>query len=221
MDKFPSYIQVRSPLEFTRLVCALERAPRVSFLHEHQGKKVLSVQMDLLKESPVIYYSPVENFSHYISYGFKSGKEESLMVESTLDASRMYSPIVKIKSLPRSLQPSPENNTAKYQPIELDDLGSLAKLSYGFEEAPFPLFAFPCKEQWFLGVFLNFNEDGDSFFCYVVLNEEPVKPFLKHTTTNSSEPILVDHTSEHGYSYIKIVKLRETHPLVNYDQIQN
>jgi len=100
-------------------------------------------------------------------------------------------------------------------------LASLAKLSYGFEEAPFPLFAFPFKGQWFLGVFLNFNEDGDSFFCYVVLNKEPVKPFLKHTTSNSSEPILVDNTGEHGYSYIKIVKLHETHPLVNYDQIQN
>ena len=47
MVKFPSYIQVNSPLEFSRLVCALERATRVSFLHEHKGKKVLSVQMDL------------------------------------------------------------------------------------------------------------------------------------------------------------------------------
>jgi len=137
------------------------------------------------------------------------------MVDSTIDTSKMYSPIVKIKSLPQSLKPSPENKTAKYQPIELDDLGSLAKLSYGFEEAPFPLFAFPFKGQWFLGVFLNFNEDGDSFFCYVVLNEEPIKPFLKHTTTNGSEPILVDYTSEHGYSNIKKVKLYETHPLVN------
>jgi len=221
VDKFPSYIQVRSPLEFTRLVCALERSPRVSFLHEHKGAKVLSVQMDLLKQSPVIYYTPVENFNHYLCYGFKSGKEESLMVDSTVDTSKMYSPIVKIKSLPQSLKPSPENNTAIYQPIELDDWGSLAKLSFGFEEAPFPLFAFPFKGQWFLGVFLNFNEDGDSFFCYVVLNEEPVKPFLKHTTSNSSEPILVDNTGEHGYSYIKIVKLLETHPLVYYDQIQN
>jgi len=77
MDKFPSYIQVRSPLEFTRLVCALERSPRVSFLHEHKGAKVLSVQMDLLKQSPVIYYTPVENFNHYLCYGFKFGKEES------------------------------------------------------------------------------------------------------------------------------------------------
>jgi len=202
VDKFPSYIQVRSPLEFTRLVCALERSPRVSFLHEHKGAKVLSVQMDLLKQSPVIYYTPVENFNHYLCYGFKSGKEESLMVDSTIDTSKMYSPIVKIKSLPQSLKPSPENNTAKYQPIELDDLASLAKLSYGFEEAPFPLFAFPFKGQWFLGVFLNFNEDGVSFFCYVVFNEEPIKPFLKHTTSNGSEPILVDNTSEHGFSYI-------------------
>jgi len=221
VDKFPSNIHVRSPWEFTRLVCASERSPSVSFLHEHKGAKVLSVQMDLLKQSPVIYYTPVENFNHYLCYGFKSGKEESVMVDSTIDTSKMYSPIVRIKSLPQSLKPSPENNTAKYQPIELDDLASLAKLSYGFEEAPFPLFAFPFKGQWFLGVFLNFNEDGDSFFCYVVLNEEPIKPFLKHTTSNGSEPILVDNTSEHGYSYIKIVKLHETHPLVNYDQIQN
>jgi len=221
VDKFPSYIQVRSPLEFTRLVCALERSPRVSFLHEHKGAKVLSVQMDLLKQSPVIYYTPVENFNHYLCYGFKSGKEESLMVDSTVDTSKMYSPIVKIKSLPQSLKPSPENNTAKYQPIELDDLASLAKLSYGFEEAPFPLFSFPLKEKWLVGVFLNFNEDGDSYFCYVSLNEEPNKPFLKYTTNNGTEPIFVDNTSEHGYSYIKIVKLHDTHPLVDYDQIQN
>ena len=212
---------MRSPLEFTRLVCALERSPRVSFLHEHKGAKVLSVQMDLLKQSPVIYYTPVENFNHYLCYGFKSGKEESLMVDSTIDTSKMYSPIVKIKSLPQSLKPSPENNTAKYQPIELDDLASLAKLSYGFEEAPFPLFSFPLKEKWLVGVFLNFNEDGDSYFCYVSLNEEPNKPFLKYTTNNGTEPIFVDNTSEHGYSYIKIVKLHDTHPLVDYDQIQN
>ena len=39
MDKLPNYVQVESPLEFTRLVCALERMPRVSFLHEHKWKK--------------------------------------------------------------------------------------------------------------------------------------------------------------------------------------
>ena len=33
IDKLPRYIQLHSTLEFTRLVCALERAPRVSFSH--------------------------------------------------------------------------------------------------------------------------------------------------------------------------------------------
>ena len=53
-DKLPRYIQVHSTLEFSRLVCALERAPRVSFLHKHDGKQVISVQMDLLKEKPIM-----------------------------------------------------------------------------------------------------------------------------------------------------------------------
>ena len=80
----PKYIQVESTLEFSRLVCALERMPRVSFLHEHGGSKVLSVQIDLLKEMPVIYYTPNSDAGHYLCYGFKSGKEDaSIEYENT------------------------------------------------------------------------------------------------------------------------------------------
>ena len=220
MDKLPRYIEVESTLGFSRLVCALERAPRVSFLHDHEGKKVLSVQMDLLKEKPVIYFTPTENFGHYLCYGFKAGKEESSVVNSTADSARLYSPIVKIKSLPASLK-SGNGTSDKYNPIELEDMASLAKLSFGFEEAPFPLFSFPFKGKWLMGVFMNFNEEGASYFCHVKIDEEPKKPFLKYSTNNGIDPSLVDSPSEHGYSYIKIVKLKEAHPLVDYDQIQN
>ena len=61
---------------------------------------------------------------------------------------------------------------------------------------------------------MNFNEDGPSYFCHVRLKSEPTKPFLKYTTTKNSEPEFIDHTGEHGYSYIKIIKLKEAHPLV-------
>ena len=220
MDKLPRYIEVESTLEFSRLVCALERVPRVSFLHDHEGKKVLSVQMDLLKEKPVIYFTPVDNLGHYICYGFKADKEESSMVNSATDSARLYSPIVKIKSLPASLK-SGNGTEDKYHPIELEDLASLAKLSFGFEEAPFPLFSFPFNGKWLMGVFMNFNEEGTSYFCHVKIDEEPKKPFLKYSTNNGIDPSLVDSPSKHGYSYIKIVKLKETHPLVDYDQIQN
>ena len=221
MDKLPSYIQVESSLEFSRLVCALERAPRVTFRHKHDGKDVLSVQMDLLKEKPIIYYAPIENKGHYLCYGFKAGKEESIIVDSTHDNTKLYSPIVKIKSLPENLKGGNGSSGDKYLPIELEDLASLAKLSYGFEETPFPLFSFPYNGKWLMGVFMNFNEEGASYFCHVVLNQSPEKPFLKYAMNNGAEPSFVENPRDHGYSYIKIIKLKDTHPLVSYDQLQN
>jgi len=220
VDKLPRYIEVGSNLEFSRLVCALERTPRVSFLHEHDGKKVLSVQMDLLKEKPIIYFTPVEKLGHYLCYGFKAGREESSVVNSTIDTARLYSPIVKIKSLPASLR-SGSGTVDKYHPIELEDMASLAKLSYGFEDSPFPLFSFPFKDKWLMGVFMNFSEEGISYFCHIVMNEEPKRSFLKFATNNGIQPSIVDDPNEHGYSYIKIIKLKDTHPLVDYDQVHN
>jgi hypothetical protein len=200
-DKLPRYIQVHSTLEFTRLVCALERAPRVSFLHDYNGKKILSVQMDVLKEKPIVYYTDLEHNGHYLCYGMKGGKEESEIVDTTSDASKLYSPI--------------------YQPIQLEDMSSLAKLTWGIEEMPFPLFLFPHNDKWLIGVFMNFNDEGTSYFCHVVLDSDPQKPFLKFTTANSSQPAFVENPSEHGFSYIKIIKLKDTHPLVDYGHLQN
>ncbi len=220
MDKLPRYIEVGSNLEFSRLVCALERTPRVSFLHEHDGKKVLSVQMDLLKEKPIIYFTPVEKLGHYLCYGFKAGREESSVVNSTIDTARLYSPIIKIKSLPASLR-SGSGSVDKYHPLELEDMASLAKLSYGFEDSPFPLFSFPFRGKWLMGVFMNFSEEGISYFCHIVMDEEPKRSFLKFATNNGIQPSIVDDPNEHGYSYIKIIKLKDTHPLVDYDQVHN
>ena len=81
--------------------------PRVSFLHEHNGSKVLSVQIDLLKEKPVIYYTP-NSVGHYLCYGFKSGKEYA-------------SPIIKIKDLPDILKDGSDEGT-KYHPVRLEDM---------------------------------------------------------------------------------------------------
>ena len=219
MDKLPRYIQVSSTLEFSRLVCALERAPRISFLHEHEGRKILSVQMDVLKEKPIVYYTPLEHKGHFLCYALRGEKEQTEIVNSTSDASKLYSPIVRIKSLPDTLRPG--NGTLdRYQPIELEDMASLAKLTWGFEENPFPLFLFPHNDKWLIGVFMNFTEEGTSYFCHVVLDKDPQKPFLKFSN-NNSEPSFVQNPSEHGYSYVKIIKLKDTHPLVDYGHLQN
>lgn len=220
MDSLPRYIEVASALEFSRLVCALERTPHVSFMHEHEGRKVLSVQMDILMDKPVIYYTPLDDAGHYLCYGFRSGQEESFVADSTADSSMLYSPIVRIRSLPRTLMPG-NGTDAKYHPIVLEDLLSLAKLSYGLEETPFPLFSFPRGGGWLLGAFMNFAEDGSSYFCHVALDREPRGSFMKFAASGGGQPSFVDSPDEHGYSYIKLVKLSGAHPLVDYDQLQN
>ena len=219
MDKLPRYIQVSSTLEFSRLVCALERAPRISFLHEHEGRKILSVQMDVLKEKPIVYFTPLENYGNFLCYTLRGDNEQTGIVDTTSDITKLYSPIVRIKSLPDALKPG--NGTAdRYQPIELEDLESLAKLTWGFEENPFPLFLFPHNDKWLIGVFMNFTEEGTSYFCHVVLEKEPSNPFLKFSNSDS-KPSFVKNPSEHGYSYVKIIKLKDTHPLVDYAHLQN
>ena len=111
--------------------------------------------MDVLKEKPIVYFTPLEHTGDYLCYGLKSGKEESDIVDSTSDSSKLYSPIIRIKSLPKTLQPG--NGTLdRYQPIELEDLSSLAKLTWGFDDVPFPLFLFPHNDKWLTWSFHEF-----------------------------------------------------------------
>jgi len=216
MVKLPFYIEVYDIAEFARLVCALERIPRTSFSFVLDGREVISVQMDVLKERPVHYYVPNQKFGHYLSYGFKAGKEEHDIVNTMTNPTYLYSPIIRMKSLPESLKPEtkPESEVM-YEQLELEDLTSLIKLSYGFEESPFPLFIFSDGAKWLAGLFMNFNEsDETSYFCHVKLDNEPAKAFLKYSSKDGTEPSFVGGINEHGYSYLKVIKLKGRHPLV-------
>ena len=216
MAKLPHYVEISDRIEFSRLVCALERVPRTSFSFEHEGNPVLAVQMDLIKERPVIYFTREGKSGHYISYGFKAGKEDSDIINTITNPTYLYSPIVRVKSLPPSLKQETKTEELNYyELLELEDLESLVKLSYGFEEAPFPLFAFPNENKWMIGVFMNFNESDEvSYFCHVTLDKEPPNPFLKYSSQNGVEPSFTPSVSEHGYSYLKVIKLKDKHPLV-------
>ena len=216
MVKLPYYIEVYNTTEFSRLVCALERIPRTSFSFNLGGRNVVSVQMDLLKERPVSYYVPIDKTGHYLSYGLKTDKEDCDIVNTITNPTYLYSPIVKVKSLPNTLKPESNlDQDIMYEPLELEDLTSLIKLSYGFEESPFPLFAFSHAGKWFVGLFMNFNESDEiSYFCYVKLDYEPTKPFLKYSSKDGTDPTFVNSISDHGYSYLKAIKLKDKHPLV-------
>ena len=62
-------------------------------------KKSCLFKWDILKEKPIVYYTPLDHNGHYLLLWTKGGKEKSEIVDSTSDASKLYSPIVRIKSL--------------------------------------------------------------------------------------------------------------------------
>lgn len=221
----PRYVEVESTADFSRLACALERIPRVSFLHEHGGRTVLSAQADSLGDMPVIYYAPLGGEAEggagsYLSYALRGGREVSGVSESAGDASSTYSPIVRVRSLPASLGPG-SGACEMYHPVVLEDLASLARLSYAFEDSPFPLFAFPRGAEWLVGMFMTLSEDGASYFCHVRSGERPAAPFLRFSASDGgAAPSFVGAPDEHGYNYAKVIRLRGAHPLVDYAQLQ-
>ena len=129
--------------------------------------------------------------------------------------------MVLARSLPQGLKPGNVNGNL-YSRMELEDLDSLAKLSCDLSSDSYPLFLFPSGDRWILGVFMSFGEDSDdAYFCYVALDEDPKKPFLRHSAHNNSPPSFVDSPADHGYSYVKIIRLRSTHPLIDDAKICN
>ena len=142
-------------------------------------------------------------------------------MDSASDASKIYSPLIHVRSLPETMAPK-EAHGGRYLRMELEDLDSLAKLSYDVEHSGYPLFLFPWKCGWLLGVFISFgDEDDDPYFCHVCLDEDPKKPFLRHSAQNGTRPSFVDSPDDHGYFYFKIIRLRETHPLVEHADLCN
>ncbi len=86
-----------------------------------------------------------------------------------------------------------------------------------YDEPPLPLFLF--RERGggaILGAPMSTNEnDSISYFYYVALDgEEPKEPFLRYTSLKSEQPVFSARLEEHGYIYLKVIRLKEDHPLV-------
>ena len=169
----------------------------------------------MLTNSLLSFYVQSDKEGRYISYAPKGGKEESVVTNSTKSLSN-YAPIVHLKSLPSSFVTNPKTIKDKFKPIEVDDLGSLARVTYDPEmpdEPDVTLFLFPHKKKWVIGYVTSVNLDETIyFFNYVILNEEPTKPFLQYSTDSDKTPLFTDKF-QHGYSYLPVIKLKNSHKI--------
>ena len=88
------------------------------------------------------------------------------------------------------------------------------------------LYVYPCPSlglstnSGILPLFKEYLRNGPSYFLYVQIDEKPKMPFLRYSLNNGKMPEFVDSPEGHGYTYIKIIKLMEMHPLVDHSQLQ-
>ena len=223
--KAPCYIALGNLKDFGRLVCALERTPLPAFSLEFNRQQVLAVQTDMINGRPVIYYAQEDaKDGQYLAYRVSNGIEEVLLASSVDNPTYVYSPILKVEKFPRSLAKSARiDRGSGYTVIKLKDLSSLAKVAAYktiYDEPPLPLFLF--KERGgkiVLGTTMSANDNETiSYFYYLTLQEEPKEPFLRYSSQRIDQPTFSTRLEEHGYVYLKVIRLAADHPLVKtYD----
>ncbi|WP_458719097.1 hypothetical protein [Candidatus Nitrosocosmicus sp. R] len=212
----------------------MERIPIPIYEYNYQNSDIFAAQLDTLNGHSITYY--VDNIksgeNQYLSYKINNNNEEAVMVDSIKDTSALYSPIIKLSVPPQQfLKPAKIGTTTKYTGIGLRDLFSLSKLVAFhtiYEESTLPLFLFPKTEssdldlsdkkfnmKYILGSHLNLTDSSDTnFFYYVILEQEIEKYFMKFNMQKSTPPSFSNHIDEHGFIYLKIIKLHDIHPLV-------
>jgi len=207
------FIEVADFPSFARYVCHRENSLRV-YYHDLKKEKVLSSRQ-VLASSLLSFYVIAPKSGRYISYSVKGGRENYDIVNTTKAVSN-YAPVIHLTAIPSSVVINPAKLKDKFKPIQVENLGSLARLTYDPElpeEAELSLFAFPHKEKWIIGYITSLDlEDIEYFFNYVVVDKEPTKPFLQYSYQETKEPTFTDKF-QHGYTYLPIVKLKQAHKI--------
>lgn len=225
--KPPAFIETESLYDLARLVCALERAPFPLFSIDNSGKKMIATQLDLFLGTPIFYFAYSNQVKNFLGYRTTQNGEEVSLNDSTTNPALIHAPIIEIVKIPPVFQTGlKEVGTGKrhigqkFLSLEVKDLASLVKVaSYKilFEESPLPIFAFPTssgKGKWCLGAFTRMEDfEEASIFFYFEQNSKPDLNFVKYSM-NKADATMTNRTDEHGYVYIKVIRLKECHPLV-------
>jgi len=216
--KTPCYVELESMNDLARLACALERAPLPVFSLPLHGDSVLAAQVDFLMGRPVIYYAKFNRSGEFLAYRTVSGVEEITIVDAITNPTFSYAPIIQVDKLPNNMMKNAKaEKSSGYVTIKLKDVASLAKVSsykMFYDEAPLPLFLFKDGKP-ILGAFMSMNDsDSISYFYYVELDSAPSEMFMKYSSQRVEKPTFTNKIDEHGYIYMKVIRLRKDHPLV-------
>lgn len=213
------FVEVAGLLELGRLSCALERAPFPIFASAVGKRQRLAVQTDLFMGKPIFYYAEVDKATEFLAYKSTGESEDAQLVDSAQNPTFIYAPLIHIVKMPKVLDER-KNVGEKYLAAEVLNLTSLVKIaSYKmlYEEPPLPLYAFKNGSQSTLGCFARLDDyEEASLFFYTRMKSEPETGFVRYSPTRITETAFSKRTDEHGFIYIKVIRLKQKHPLVEF-----
>jgi len=213
------FVELQSLTDLARLSCAFERAPFPIFMSKEGSKYRLAVQTDLFMGIPIFYHIEVEKGGEFLAYKSSGEVEEAQLVEAALNPSYMYAPVVHVLKLPRVLERR-HGFRARFLAAEVSDLANLMKIaSYKmlYEEPPLPLYTFKNGTSWIAGCFARLDDfEEASLFFYARLDKEPPSGFVRYSASKLSDTDFSKRIDEHGSIYVKVVRLKEKHPLVEF-----
>ncbi len=207
--------------DLARLVCALERTPIPVFSLLLHGDNVLASQIDFLVGRPIIYYAKCDKSGEFLAYRNSGGFEDIAMVDAITNPTFSYAPIIRVDKLPNKMMKNVKvEKDSGCISIKLKDVASLAKISsyrMFYEEPPLPLFLFKDGKP-ILGTFMSIDDsDNGSYFYYAELDSTPSETFMRYSGQRAEKPTFTNKIDEHGYIYMKIIRLRKDHPLVMFN----
>ena len=203
------YVELSSFDDLARFACALQVYPKRVYSQELDGTRIISSSL-ILANTLLIFYVPMQKSGRYVSYQVNSGKEICNVVEST-KINSLYAPIIHMESKISSLPMKSKKISDQFHPIQVKDLGSLARLTYDPEfpeEQNLILYALPHKKSWVMGYITSLEMDEVYYnFNYIELDSEPTKHFVKYRGNQGQDPEFSDNF-DHGYSYLPVVKIK-------------
>jgi hypothetical protein len=219
-----TFIELESLSDLARLACALERAPLPTFISRYDSAYRISTQLDFFVGSPVFYFAKVNETKQFLGYRTVSAGEEISMVDVPLNPSMVYAPVIEVLKFPKIFEHGTVGKKAgapKFLSLQVKDLMGLVKVAtykIMFEEPPLPIFAFPSAGgNWIVGAFTRIEEfEEASIFFYYEQNGRPEHNFVGYSTAKA-QAFFTNRTDEHGNFFVKIIRLKGSHPLVDSD----
>jgi hypothetical protein len=213
------FVELESLTDLARLSCAFERAPFPIFMSKEGSKFRLAVQTDLFMGIPIFYHVEVEKGGEFLAYRSSGETEEVQLVGAALNPSFMYAPIVHVLKLPRVLERR-HGFKARFLAAQVSDLANLMKIaSYKmlYDEPPLPLYTFKNGTSWIAGCFARLDDfEEASLFFYARLDDQPPSGFVRYSASKLGDTGFSKRIDEHGSIYVKVVRLKEKHPLVEF-----